>query len=647
MADGWTDLSVTGDGIVYYVSTSGSDGNDGLSPSSPIATLSHGYSLLRNGHPDQLLLKAGDQWNTAFPAWAKSAQSASAYMVIGTYDSSPSLPRALIRCSGTGFDGGGGGHNGEGLALFGIDFESPDQSTGDAGILFFAPWSNILIENCRIDNFPVNIVIQEVSASRSNNIQIRRNIITDAYRGDSGHSQGIFLGSCDNWLIEENVLDRNARNKADLFCHNVYIHETNGSGIFRRNISARACSHGVQQRPGGRMENNLYLRNSVNAYIDQSASGTTAAENYVGYNVALGAKDINNTDRRGQGFHLGSGATSLLVEYNVAAHQDDGTDAVEAFELHALQAHIHHNVAYNWESPNNEGWATAFQWESGGGLNSGQVLFENNLAIQLLHGMAVRHEGRAFSGEFTYRNNQYYTQNPFGGYAQFSWSAGSGGSFAQWVSTTGESGSTFTLSPWTSIDARISAYMSSLSLTATLDAFLTEARLLSEQNWDSRFLASTVNDWVRDLFNLPQIGDGSGNHTITIAQTSETDSTQHIDAVGGTALVVFKSQVDEVDETLPITVKRTKTILLTQVSETDSALPPSIIAHTIPISQLSEIDSVITSITLSHAVTVALLQETDSPLSITPFQDFFPPTDTPSSRTLVISAESRTYLVPS
>src|SRR5205823_3879820 len=70
-----------------YVSTSGSDGNSGLSSSSPVKSLSKAASLLRNGFADHMLLKRGDTFSGSFPTWTKSGRSAQEPMLIGTYGS--------------------------------------------------------------------------------------------------------------------------------------------------------------------------------------------------------------------------------------------------------------------------------------------------------------------------------------------------------------------------------------------------------------------------------------------------------------------------------------------------------------------------------------------------------------------------------
>src|ERR1043165_3255161 len=235
---GWTALAPsTSSRVVYASSSSGSDSNSGLSTSDPVRSLAKAYSLLRDGNPDWVMLKAGDTWNESFPNLGKSANSTTQYMVFTSYGSGP---RPKLRTSSPAFYGSGSSIR-RGIAIVDLDLAPAAAGSGYAGITFLESWGHVLIEGCSITGFPVNIVLQETGSGRLPDIQIRRCVVADSKELGSGHSQGLFMGSCDNWVVEGCVFDNNARDKADMFCHNVYIHETNGPGIFRDNISARAC----------------------------------------------------------------------------------------------------------------------------------------------------------------------------------------------------------------------------------------------------------------------------------------------------------------------------------------------------------------------------------------------------------------------
>src|SRR6516162_4711449 len=100
---GWTSFTLPAGARIIYVSTSGSDSNNGLTVSTPKATLSGpngGQSLLRNGVGDWMLLKKGDTWSDGDvlfkptgpdvppgPQWGPySGASGNEPIVIGSYD---------------------------------------------------------------------------------------------------------------------------------------------------------------------------------------------------------------------------------------------------------------------------------------------------------------------------------------------------------------------------------------------------------------------------------------------------------------------------------------------------------------------------------------------------------------------------------
>ena len=336
---GWTDLTPASGGVVVYVSSStGNDSNTGTQ-TAPFRTLAHGYQALRDGHPDQLLLKCGDTWTEGL-SWQKGGASG-APMVMASYGTGA---RPAIR--------GGiyGGQQNKGWVIFADLDVQPAGGVGTAGnaFLFFAPWHDITIEGNYIAGFNVNIVVQEVDASRSQNIRIRRNVIADA-AGGSGHNQGLFMGSCDGTVIEENVFDLNGNypgfEKADMFCHSCYLHETNGPSTFNGNITARACSHGVQQRSGGLMTENLALQNPIDLFQGNASN----VSNSFTLNVAIDSRDINPATPRGIGFELYCPVGSVVLN-NVAAKNISGTQNTDAFSI-AGTATVKFNAVNDWKQP--------------------------------------------------------------------------------------------------------------------------------------------------------------------------------------------------------------------------------------------------------------------------------------------------------
>ena len=121
-ADGWTVLAPTvgstlpaDDTVAIYVSTSGDNGNDGLSPATAVATIEYGLTLLRAGQPDHLYLKRGDIWVDPPILNLPNGKSPTEPIVIQSYGTSTDpMPmihltsnvggnNGLLRPTGTGF----------------------------------------------------------------------------------------------------------------------------------------------------------------------------------------------------------------------------------------------------------------------------------------------------------------------------------------------------------------------------------------------------------------------------------------------------------------------------------------------------------------------------------------------------------------
>jgi len=71
--------------MVYVSSSLGSDTNDGLTPATPKKTLVAAVALLRDGHPDWLLLRRGDEWTEGLGGFDLGGRSAGEPMVITTF----------------------------------------------------------------------------------------------------------------------------------------------------------------------------------------------------------------------------------------------------------------------------------------------------------------------------------------------------------------------------------------------------------------------------------------------------------------------------------------------------------------------------------------------------------------------------------
>lgn len=467
---GWTDLApAPGAAVIYASSSMGADSNPGTQ-AAPVRTLSRGYQLLRDSHPDQLLLKCGDTFDPI--GWTKASGDPAHPMICASYGTGP---RPAIR-------GGGfflGQQNKSGLAFVDLDIQ-PSGGVGSAsnGFVMFAPWRDVLFEGCYVGGFNVDIAVQEVTADRLSNVKFRRCVIVDG-AGGGGHNQGLFVGSCDGLLVEECVFDLNGNypglEKADMFCHNVYLHQTNGPSTFINNVTARACSHGVQQRSGGVMSGNLALDNPIGLF-QGDASGV---HNTFTYNGAVGSRDISAAELRGFGLWV-NGSAGIDILYNFAAHQRSGSANCVALELDGVVvAIVRGNAIVDWPCPPHEDWGHGIE---GGGI----AVLEDNRIYQTSGGECI-----FGSTGGTRRNNHYWSTST---------NCFNGGTWAAYQ--TSENGSVFA-APSAPLDVSVGTYMSSIGLAGGVPEFMARARANCKQNWDVRFTAKAFNDWARNRLGIP------------------------------------------------------------------------------------------------------------------------------------------------
>ncbi len=280
------------DSRLIYVSTSGNDGagaptniatqENAFDPQGtihPYSTISAAVTQLRSGYPDWLLLKRGDTWTENLSSSIRSGQSALEPMVTACYGTTGERP--VLECGrsdGVRFTGTSAYH-----VIYGIDFyahtRDPSHSSyienpaGGYGIRWLGGGNSLVIDDCRVRFFVVNVSFEPYGGGNISDIVIKKSIITDSYKSPTaGHSQGLFMANVNGVLIENNVFDHNGWNeliesaKETQFNHNLYFHEINDHGnniIFRRNISTRAAATGCHGRPGGTYHDNFFSENSI------------------------------------------------------------------------------------------------------------------------------------------------------------------------------------------------------------------------------------------------------------------------------------------------------------------------------------------------------------------------------------------------
>jgi hypothetical protein len=282
-----------------YVAANGSDGNPGTA-ALPKATLDRtvgGCSLLRNGHPDWLMIRQGDTFTTgaghdaiesapAGPlAFFFGGQDNQNFMLLTSYDpATPQTPHPgtgnrpiLQTANGTnGITGVGSFLAVVGLEFYAYqrDFQNVVNYVGDGSLVDCAGISPsvgsfqwLWIEDCYIHCYGGNCVsAQDGSGSTCDQQHIRRCIVTDSVNQGGAHSQGLNTEGCTNSSIEECLMDFNGwtpqRGGMNQFNRNMYL--SWGSGFFsseypsitvRGNVTTNNASND-QIRCGGTWDNN-------------------------------------------------------------------------------------------------------------------------------------------------------------------------------------------------------------------------------------------------------------------------------------------------------------------------------------------------------------------------------------------------------
>jgi hypothetical protein len=351
--NGWTDLLAMiqhpdryKDSRIVYVSTSGNDSTGeiysvgasiiGANPYipagdiKPYASFSAAYDQLRNGYPDILLLKRGEEWIQGYTALNKSGRSQTERFIIAAYGAKGDRPKIIS--TSTGIASATTGINNLIVADLLITPESRDPLiAGPTGVSWNRNSNHVLFEGNHIAGYRNNIAVQAGTGVAITNFALRRNVVVDAWNG-TGHCNGIYVATVPGMLIEENIWDHNGWHPdyqlQNTHSRNMYL-DYSPDLIVRGNISARSSSEGVQMRYGGLYEYNLDMQNSAAAVLghNQTRYNFTGA---IRHNVVLDARDINNS-ARGWGFIVGNRGQSVDVYDNILAHQKSGTGALAFF----------------------------------------------------------------------------------------------------------------------------------------------------------------------------------------------------------------------------------------------------------------------------------------------------------------------------
>lgn len=521
IVNGWTQFTASSDTRIIYVSDT--DGNDataefyapgdsevGSNPFLPSGTvqayrtINAAKAALRNGFPDWILLKKGDTFTDQyFGLMNINGKNASEPILIGSYGVSNERPRILTGSNNLISFTGAASH----IAISGL-YAEPHTRTGSdepsAINILNAPFNSFLVEDCYFNLFCIHLVVQDYSGSSSyshSGFTARRNTIVNGYQTGGGGG-GVYMHHIENILFEENLIDHNGWSAtisgadATGFSHNTYFQSSCNNLTFKDNIVSRASAVGIGARCGGIVENNLALSNPRNLFVgsfdpSQINWPTEGVSGEVKHNVILGA--------RIEPYDPGNGITidrvrDVEISENIVAHfTETGTYNTAIGLDHIEDVTIRQNIVYRWGNNQTSGFdfATGLQF----GTNKQGVMLIDSNDIQLENSQAYCVNTNGSFTNLTFRGNRYHNvvNAP-------DWFAA--GNYTSWITASGETGSSQLDVAYPDPERNISTYLASIGESGGLEEFITLRKQLSKNNWDSRFTAMTVNDYIREGFGI-------------------------------------------------------------------------------------------------------------------------------------------------
>jgi hypothetical protein len=519
----WTDFTPSPDTRRVFVSSSaGSDSNDGLSEATPVKSIWKGYTLLRDGYPDWLLLKRGDTFTTGRNvdrfgpppldwgfSFGKSGRSSSERLLVSSYGSGS---RPYIKCnpdeSPIWFQDPVVRY----VAFVGLNFKSytrdPDSPefqgpAGKSGInALYA--EDVLFEDCRFSYFGGH-AIQSCAA-----FTLRGCVISDNY-ATVGHSQGLYTNNVKGLVVEGCAFIRNGWNpkvpgaQATVYNRNLYISNTPGT-VVRDCIDADGASGGMQLRIGGTCERNLVVRAPLGISFShpENPKGVDVT-GVIRQNVILGGRNIDILGR-GTGISIGTSAVDTSIYENIIANNTDGTENVAGIVFNGEDIEtrggidVRDNIVRGWEY-GGRGTCIGFFMSPTRSLRLRSVTVRNNkfeqIDARVVGGEALTGlEGATFTG------NRYFSGRADGEWVRF---AGLDYSLDMWLAQTGEPATARGATQFPDPGRGIASYMQTLGRPASIDEFLAQVRNQSRDNWRPEYTARNVINYVREGFGWAPI----------------------------------------------------------------------------------------------------------------------------------------------
>ncbi len=551
-AAGWSYFPPSSDTVTYYVSSSGSGLNNGLSTGAPFATARQVQTAVTtaaaaNGRqfPYHILFKRGDTFTVTssdtFTGLKCNGRSSSEPLVIGTYGTGA---RPIFNCEPDitqffNFTGSGSFSSGHNWVIQGLDvrcpkrdFSSPSYSgafqTGPTFVACLLSTRFMLIEDCSVSNFGGGVGANPsdglrypdgiISADKITTSLIIRRCVFRRISGNTAvaHAQGIFTGYVSCAITEENVLDYCgydpdfAESYPDGFSHANYHTSKDypGQRLFRGNIIVRPSSNGIQCRAGALVDNNTFLRNPIAGFTVNPGVNPSSLTN----NVVLDGWDIQDdgtyatTWAPATSYVVGQAVFNGSILYRAAsAHTSSATFAADFTP----------NVPNRWSQI-----STGRCW----GLNIQGLGNDSTSDTEVPKGVIRKDNGvTPVTGNIVANKNAGATGNNYGiavstataaavncyvdGNIVYNWETAGDG-----FSTNGDPSHTIGTNDWqsglityTDPTRSPATYNASLGGGATFDDFMTECYLQSSDNWREAYTGPVFNNYIRAGFDMAAV----------------------------------------------------------------------------------------------------------------------------------------------
>jgi endoglucanase len=401
------------------------------------------------------------------------------------------------------------------LALIGLEFYGYKGNPADpafngsprSGLRYVGTGGDFLIEDSKF--VYTDFIVQTYGTGVYKNVEIRRNIVVDAYHvGTCGQNSayrpsGIYTSHVNGLVFEGNFYDHNGWNEsvptacATMYNHNFYV---NGNDmVLKDNLITRGSSMAIKTVADGvgdvnRMiiDNNFMYDGEIGISAGGNATGNYRyVDTVIKNNVFSEIGKSNNTNRSfSWGLDIQDHDRSL-VENNYFLNQPWYTNSygIEISSPSLRDVTIRSNTFYNIN-----GNALAVSPKA---LWSNIKVTGNTFAAPVAGACLVKH-----SGSFTtvaYSNNQYSSNALCVDSARQT--------LAQWKVSSGETTASQFVGAFSDPTRTLATYASSKGYSS-VDAFLKAAQSQSRFAWNNDFTAKTINEYIKSGFVV------SGNATV-------------------------------------------------------------------------------------------------------------------------------------